>query len=410
MAHQHPRPELRTSRRSVLRASAVAVPAVLLGGTSLGEAALAAPAAARRRLDVRVADPHATQSAIDLAALLDGWSGAGRMAVGQQLNVNGDAPFGPVTAFDQDPPALSGRIRVLGWTTNEWDWVVHHGHYNDSLPELIAKAQASTPTVLVTSWYPHNPKTGKEAHVRPGPKVVDRVLKKGTPERKAFLKEFDTRVAPYLRQLQDNGVATIFRPLIEANSFWFWWGCDNSHGGSSEWKSGVRKLFRLVQQRAWAKGIHNVLWGYSFVPADNYNAANPVSILPRFSDGDPAYDIAGLSSYDPEDNDHTADVLELGSYVDVAAHAPRMALGEVGPANSDGHWDPQVITSTLQTHAFDLGWQVPAYGMFWFDDGQPRPNVTDGSWIAGKKQLSSLTGGKSWLATSDADGLIDVVP
>ena len=409
MAHQPTRPDFRTSRRSVLRASAVAVPAVLLGGTGLADAALAAPAAPRRRLAVRVADPHATQSALDLAALLDNWSGNGTMAVGQQLNVNGDDPFGPLTALGEE---LATRIRVIGWTTNEWDYAVrHHPPYNqDVLPNLISVAKASTPTVLVTSWYPHNPRSGKDAHVKPGPKVVKQVLTKGTPERKAFLKEFDNKVAPYLRQLQNNGVATIFRPLIEANSYWFWWGCDNAHGGSSEWKSGVKKLFRLVQQRAWAQGIHNVLWGYSFVPADNYNAADPVSILPKLSDGEPAYDIAGLSSYDPEDNAHSADVLELGSYIDVAAHAPRMALGEVGPANSDGSWDPHVITSTLQTHAFDLDWQVPAYGMFWFDDGQPRPNITDGSWIAGLKQLSSLSGGTSWLATSDADGLIDVVP
>jgi hypothetical protein len=338
--------------------------------------------------------------------LLDNWAGAGRMAVGQQLNVNGDDPFGPVTALGD---GLATRIRVLGWTTNEWDYAVRH-HYNENvLDDLMTVAKASTPTVLVTSWYPHNPRTGQEAHARPGPKVVDRVLKKGTPERKAFLKEFDDKVAPYLLELQDNNVATIFRPLIEANSFWFWWGCDNSHGGSSAWRSGVKKLFRLVQQRAWSHGIHNVLWGYSFVPGSNYHAADPVAILPG-SDEKPAYDIAGLSSYDFEAHADDDDKLVLGSYAAVAAHAPRMALGEVGPSNSNGNWDPHVITSTLRTHAFDAGWRVPAYGMFWFDDGDPDPTNTDGSWVAGIKQLSSLTGGPSWLATSDADGLIDVVP
>ena len=407
MAHEDPRPAFRTSRRSVLRASALTVPAVLLGSSARGDAALAAPAAARRRLAVQVADPHATQSAIDLAALLDSWSGAGQMTAGQQLNVNGDDPFGPVTTLG----GLATRIRVLGWTTNEWDYAVRHEYNEDVLPDLIAKAQASTPTVLVTSWYPHNPRTGAEAHQQPGPKVVKQVLTKGTPERKAFLKEFDTKVAPYLLELQSHGVATIFRPLIEANSFWFWWGCNNSHGGSSEWKSGVRKLFRLVQQRAWSKhGIHNVLWGYSFVPADNYNAASPVSILPTFSDGSPAYDIAGLSSYDFEAHADDTDVLELGSYLDVAHHAPRMALGEVGPSNSNGNWDPHVITSTLISAAFANGWQSPSYGMFWFDDGDPDPTNTDGSWVAGVKQLSSLTGGTSWLATSNADGLINVTP
>jgi hypothetical protein len=406
MAQENPHLEFRPSRRSVLRASALAVPAVLMGRTALGDA-VAAPAPRAGGSSVFTADPLATGSAIDLADLLDTWAFQGSMAVGQQLNVNGDDPFGPVTALGED---LGSRLRVLGWTTNEWDYAVRH-HYNEEvLDNLITVAKASTPTVLVTSWYPHNPRTGQEAHARPGPKVVDRVLKKGTPERKAFLAEFDERVAPYLLQLQDNNVATIFRPLIEANSFWFWWGCDNGQGGSREWKSGIRRLFRLVQKRAWSHGIHNVLWGFSFVPADNYRAANPVSILPLDAAGGPAYDIAGLSSYDFEKHADDKDVLELGSYAAVANYAPRMALGEVGPANSNGNWDPHIITSTLQAHASDVNWQAPIYGMFWFDDGEPDPTNTDGSWIAGKKQLSSLTGGPSWLATSSTDGLIDVVP
>ena len=342
-----------------------------------------------------LADPKANRSARDLAQLLDGFSADRTMAVGQQLNVNGDAPFGPLTALDAEAPALSGRVLVLGWTTNEWHYAVRHDYNEDVLPDLVDRARAGD--VLVTSWYPRNPRTRKGAHEQPGPKVVDRVLTAGTAERKRFLAEFDHEVAPYLLQLQEAGVATVFRPLIEANSYWFWWGCDNGRGGSAAWRSDVRALYRLVQKRAWARGIHNVLWCCSFVPRSDYNAADPVRTRPA------AYDVAGLSSYDFEARGDDADELVLGSYAAMAAVSPRMALAEVGPANSDGHWDPAVITTGLR----EAG-AAPAYGMFWFDDGEPDPDDTEGGSVAGLKQISSLAGGRAWLATASEDGLVDV--
>lgn len=338
-----------------------------------------------------LADPKANRAAKDLAALLDGFSAARTTAVGQQLNVNGDDPFGPLSALD----ALADRVRVLGWTTNEWHYAVQHDYNQQVLGDLVERAQAGA--VLVTSWYPRNPRTRAGAHDRPGPKVVRPVLTSGTPERRRFLAEFDREVAPYLLQLQKAGVATVFRPLIEANSYWFWWGCDNGHGGTAAWRSDVRKLYRLVQKRAWARGIHNVLWCCSFVPGSDYNAADPVATRPA------AYDLAGLSSYDFEAGADDADELVLGSYDAMAAVSPRMALAEVGPANSDGGWDPAVITTGLRAAG-----ATPSYGMFWFDDGDPDPTDTDGSWVAGRKQISSLTGGPAWLATASEDGLVYV--
>ncbi|MFA6298535.1 MAG: glycosyl hydrolase [Nocardioides sp.] len=380
-----------TSRRAVVRAAAWSVPAALAGSV------VARPGVASAAPATRLADSNANRAAKDLAALLDSFSSARTMAVGQQLNVNGDAPFGPLTALDTEAPALSSRVRVLGWTTNEWHYAVQHGYNQQVLGDLIADAQQGS--VLVTSWYPRNPRTGAEAHASPGPKVVRRVLTEGTPERRRFLREFDNQVAPYLLRLQKAGVATVFRPLIEANSFWFWWGCDNGSGGSAAWRSDVKRLYRLVQKRAWAHGIHNIVWGCSFVPKSDYKAADPVATRPA------AYDIAGLSSYDFEAHADDTDELVLGSYAAMAAVSPRMALGEVGPANSNGNWDPEVVTTGLRAAG-----AAPAYGMFWFDDGEPDPTNTDGSWIAGLKQISSLAGGKTWLATASEDGLVNVAP
>ncbi|MCB8956589.1 MAG: hypothetical protein H6529_08925 [Nocardioides sp.] len=235
----------------------------------------------------------------------------------------------------------------------------------------------------------------------PGPKVVRRVLTSGTAERRRFLAEFDHQVAPYLLQLQRAGVATVFRPLVEANSYWFWWGCDNGRRGSTGWRKDVKKLYRLVQKRAWARGIHNIVWCCSFVPGPTTGRPTRSRRGPRRTTSPASRAMTSRSHADD------ADELVLGSYAAMAAVSPRMALAEVGPANSDGHWDPAVITAGLRAAAG----AAPAYaGMFWFDDGEPDPTNTDGSQIAGLKQISSLTGGKTWLGTASEDGLVDVAP
>ena len=141
----------------------------------LGAAALSllAPRTARAA-GIALADPRANKAARDLASLLDGFSAAKTLAVGQQLNVNGDDPFGPLTALD----VRADRVRVLGWTTNEWQYAVRHGYNQQVLGDLVERAQAGD--VLVTSWYPRNPRTKAGAHDRPGPKVVRQVLTDGT--------------------------------------------------------------------------------------------------------------------------------------------------------------------------------------------------------------------------------------
>ena len=73
--------------------------------------------------------------------------------------------------------------------------------------------------------------------------------------------------------------------------------------------------------------------------------------------------------------------MDLTGYAELAAAAPRVALTEVGPAHSpDGTWDPSVITRTLAEQGLPA-----AYALLWFDDS------------FGRKQVSSLTGGKAWL-------------
>lgn len=69
---------------------------------------------------------------------------------------------------------------------------------------------------------------------------------------KYVLKDID-RVADCLLQLQEEGIACIFRPLHEASGGWFWWGREGS--------SAFRQLYKLIfDEMVKVKGVHNVIW------------------------------------------------------------------------------------------------------------------------------------------------------
>lgn len=90
-------------------------------------------------------------------------------------------------------------------------------------------------------------------------------------------------IADYFLQLQEAGVACIFRPLHEASGGWFWWGRDKN-------AEAFVKLYHLVfDEMVNEKGVHNIIWVwnagendadwnpgdtyYDIVSADIYNAA-----------------------------------------------------------------------------------------------------------------------------------------
>ncbi len=90
-------------------------------------------------------------------------------------------------------------------------------------------------------------------------------------------------IADYFLDLQEAGVACIFRPLHEASGGWFWWGRNKK-------PADFVKLYQLVfEEMTQVKGVHNVLWVwnagaddidwnpgekyYDIVSADIYNQA-----------------------------------------------------------------------------------------------------------------------------------------
>lgn len=329
-------------------------------------------------------DPEATGEVYCLAARLDRWRSAGLMGIGQQLNVSNKDYLAPLSGLS--------RVSVVGFDLEELSLGETYSFATPPVQGLMDLAGAGA--VLTATWHATNPFTGGPFNDPDrGGRPLSDVLHESTDAGAAFWADFDAKLALLERfevgdpegdgaPLGTQRTAIVFRPLHEANGDFFWWGKPGS--------AVFRQLWSAMQARAAGSGddgVHNLLWAYSF-NLHTTGVADPASLVPL------ELDLAGLDSYDPEyTRTEAPDRLALDGYSAVAAKAnvPRMALTEVGPHGSrDGSWNPAVITRSVRTARIS-----PLWAMLWFDDGTPSVSNR----FVGRKQISSLDGGRSWLAS-----------
>lgn len=345
----------------------------------------------RTNLDCRpthpLVDPAPTGEASCLAARLDRWRAAGLMGVGQQLNVSSADFLEPIRP--EGAPAI--RPSVIGFDLEELAMAAAYEYPFDIQAVTTLLELAHDGAMLTASWHARNPFTGGPFTDRSrAGRTLDDLLHESTPAGAAFWADYDAKLE-LLRRLQDGDAegdggglgtrrtAVVFRPLHEANGGFFWWGKPDP------WV--YKQLWAMMQARAAAAGVHNILWAYSF-NLDTSSTTDPTSLLPA------KVDIGGLDSYDPEYGArNAADAFRIDGYKPVASRANvhRMAITEAGPHGSrDGTWNPVVISRTVRKTGI-----TPLWAMLWFDDGTP----TAAHQSPGRKQVTSLTGGRSWLSS-----------
>ncbi len=142
-------------------------------------------------------------------------------------------------------------------------------------------------------------------------------------------------IADYFLQLQEAGVAAIFRPLHEAGGDWFWWS--NSTSGEQ-----YAALYRLVyDEMVNVKGVRNLVWVF------NPEASLDVSWDP----GADYYDIISVDIYN-NDNDHSSNSAAFDSFKDKWGTSKILALSENGPI-------PDV--NNMHTDQAVWSWWMPWY-------------------------------------------------
>ncbi len=97
------------------------------------------------------------------------------------------------------------------------------------------------------------------------------------------LKSDIDEIAAYFLELQQAGVAAIFRPVHEASGKWFWWG---TRGGAA-----FQALYKLIYEEMNAKGVKNLVWVWNPEYATDTD----------WNPGKSYYDIISLDIYEAYD-------------------------------------------------------------------------------------------------------------
>ena len=129
---------------------------------------------------------------------------------------------------------------------------------------------------------------------------------------KALVGDID-HVAEIFLELQQEGVAAIFRPLHESGGNWFWW---STHTGKQ-----FAALYQLVYERmVFKKGVNNLIWDFN--PQD----ASKLS----WTSGETYYDILSVDIYNSA-NDHQSNSAAFIDLTNKGGTNKIISLSENGP-------------------------------------------------------------------------------
>ena len=205
-----------------------------------------------------------------------------------------------------------------GIPTYTWHWKVGKDtvfYTQDAYPNNGFNASGCTDTVMGTSNTNtcfNYTKAFKDAQC----KEIDET----SQEYKDIVADVDI-VSGYFKQLQDKGIAVVWRPLHEASGGWFWWGV-----GSAEC---YVQLYRLVFKRmVETNKLNNLIWVWNINtdPALGYDYS---ALNAAWYPGDEYVDIVAVDIYDPL-NDHNSAANYYNKIVSDVGTNKMIALSENG--------------------------------------------------------------------------------
>ncbi|MFI3332498.1 MAG: glycosyl hydrolase [Rikenellaceae bacterium] len=172
--------------------------------------------------------------------------------------------------------------------TREWSW-------DEPYSTMITSAEewAKSGGVVAAMWHWRDPLRTTDAFYSMNTSNsertsfdVSKVHDTSSAEYEAMVADIDV-VATYLKELQDLGIAVLWRPLHEAQGAWFWWGA----GSADDCKALWGLLYdRLTNHH----GLNNLIWVWTVDKKDGANDWYPggdmVDILGTDIYGTPTHD------------------------------------------------------------------------------------------------------------------------
>jgi mannan endo-1,4-beta-mannosidase len=213
---------------------------------------------------------------------------------------------------------------------------------NSYLIELSKKGGLAT-----VSTHFSNPWTSGDCRDRSVVRMPD-LYTPGNPAYDKFHADLDL-IAEGFKELQDNGVVVLYRPLHEMTGTWFWWGGVDQTEYVSLWRH-VHDYLTLT------KGLNNILWVYS-----PFNVTWDDAPADRYYAGDEYVDIVGMDWYSDKLGDQTE---ARRTYDRLTALGKPFAFAEAGPdalnSPGDGSFDNLRYLTAKQNYpkaSYFLAWQ-----------------------------------------------------
>ncbi|WP_173475961.1 glycosyl hydrolase [Fibrobacter succinogenes] len=145
-------------------------------------------------------------------------------------------------------------------------------------------------------------------------------INEASQEYKDIVADIDI-VSGYFQELQDKGIAVVWRPLHEASGGWFWWGA-----GSPEC---YVQLYRLVFNRMVVTNkLTNLIWVWN-INTDPRFGYDYSALNAAWYPGDDYVDIVAVDIYDPL-NDHNSGANYFNKIISDVGTNKMIALSENG--------------------------------------------------------------------------------
>lgn len=211
----------------------------------------------------------------------------------------------------------------------------NYAWYNDRQPIEDAKTYYDRNGIPAICWHWRDPlRNTEEFYTNKTTFDVSKIFDSASPEYQAMIADIDY-ISGLLKELQQQNVPVIWRPLHEAAGGWFWWGAKGA--------APCKKLFQVMFDRMVNHhGLKNLIWVWTREPNDS-----------EWYPGDAYVDIVGRDLY--KDGVHTSHVLEWSNMNDLYGKKKLITMSECGSFP-----DPD----NLVADGAAWSWFMPWYGGF----------------------------------------------
>ncbi len=198
--------------------------------------------------------------------------------------------------------------------TRSWSW-------DEPYSTMISSAKEWTDNggIVSAMWHWRDPSRATDAFYSLNNTSVDertsfdvsKVHDTSSAQYEAMIADIDV-IALYLKQLQDLGIAVLWRPMHEAQGGWFWWGAGSADDAVALW----RLLYdRLTNHH----GLNNLIWVWTVEKRENSDKWYP---------GDEYVDILGTDIYGTPTHNSRRDYFDF--VATIGSHTKLVALSECG--------------------------------------------------------------------------------